>query len=176
MKSLILLRHAKAAPIQTNQQDQDRPLAARGQRDAPNIGAWIAAQDLKPDFVLVSTAARTRQTWQLVAPCLDDTPTVEERDDLYLASPEHLLSAINAVAAKKKSVLVIGHNPGLEMLAALLTNKANKDDRKRMDKKFPTAACAVITFKGSSWKTFRPGTGDLVAFQVPRDLDDEPAR
>ena len=116
----MLLRHAKS-DWSTGEPDRDRPLAARGRRQAPEAGRWLAAHLPDLDLALVSPAARTRQTWDLVAAELPAPPPVRIVDDLYAASLSELLSVVDAIDVPT-SVLV-RHNPGLEDLVARLTGE-----------------------------------------------------
>jgi phosphohistidine phosphatase len=161
--TLILLRHAKSAYPQ-GVSDHDRPLNARGRRDAPVAGSLIA--DVVPgiELALVSTARRAQQTWELARPSLQvgrqtDVP------ELYLPSPDTMLRRIRAVSAT--TLLVVSHNPGTEDLAERLTR--NTDDRayRAMVTKFPTAAFAVLE-SDAALPEWGFGTATLRAFEVGR--------
>ena len=117
-KTLILLRHAKSA-WPDNVEDHDRPLAERGRRAAPLMARWLAENGLKPSVALVSTARRTQETWALVAP---DLGKVARRDvgEIYEAPAQRILDAIHGVEPSVETLLVVGHNPGMEDLASVL--------------------------------------------------------
>ena len=151
---LILLRHAKSAWDDAGQDDFDRPLNARGRDAAPRVGAWIAAR-AAPDHVLVSAAARTRETWDRLG--LDGAPVF--RDDLYLAPAE----TIRAALPDAGTVLVVAHNPGIAEAAATLARAA--PDHPAWSR-YPTGACAILDFDGPA----TPGGGAVIDFVVPRDL------
>ncbi len=150
MKSvdLLLLRHAKSSWDDPDLSDFDRPLNKRGRHDAPRIGAEIARRNLMPDFVLCSSAQRTRETFKRLTPSLPGKPKRSFVDDLYLADEEAILGAIATLLSKTNSprVMVIGHNPGLEDLAELIADPAfsRQQDLSTMKDKFPTAALAVF--------------------------------
>ena len=174
MKRLLLLRHAKAGPDE-GQGDHARPLAGRGRRDAPAMGKAMRKAGLVPDHVLCSGAARTRETWALVAETLKAKPEVTVTDALYLAPRQTILKTVQALAGVAETVMVVGHNPGLEdCAAALLARKADAEERARRDEmggKFPTGTLAVIDCDIASWTELAPGCGALSAFIKPRDLD-----
>jgi phosphohistidine phosphatase len=152
---LILLRHAKSSWDDPSLDDHDRPLNARGRHAAPKVGAWIAARPPLPDRILVSTARRARETWEV----LGLPGAAAFRADLYLAGPE----AIRAALPAEGSALVIGHNDGLRQAAAAFCAVA---PRHPDFERFPTAACVMLSFEAAAeW-----GRGRVEDFVVPRDL------
>ena len=171
MKRLSLLRHAKSSWSEPAAKDFDRPLNARGREAAPLMGAFMARRGLVPDLVFCSTSARTRETWKLSAPKFGAEPTVELRDDLYLADPKRLLAAIRSADANASHLLVVAHNPGLEMLALQLADPDRSDGAalSRIASKFPTAALAH--FEGpSQWTDFRRDACALRLFATPKEI------
>lgn len=148
MEQLILLRHAKAEPEQLFP-DRDRPLTPRGRDAALQAGRRLAALNVQPNVALVSTARRTRETWEQVQPSL---PRLEAKfvDALYMASPETLWR--EAQAATTGSCLVIGHNPGLHELAQhLVAQSYDESAQARMlRERFPTAALAIFDLSGDT--------------------------
>lgn len=173
MRRLMLLRHAKSDWSLGGQRDHDRDLSARGREAAPKLGAYLAAHALIPDCVVVSTARRTRETWKLVAPALRArrTPVFDER--IYEASPHAIMDVIRETPASCHSLLVVGHNPGLQALALLLVKEGNQDLLDRLADKFPTSALAVIDLPIDDWVALRGGTGRLADFIVPRTLQEK---
>ena len=119
MKRLWLLRHAKSSWDEPGLADHDRPLAPRGRKAGKRMRRWAAEHDVRPDLVLCSTAVRARATLDLVAPALG-APDVEIEGGLYHAWADDLLERLRGVPPDSTSVLLIGHNPGLHDLAALL--------------------------------------------------------
>jgi phosphohistidine phosphatase len=117
-RRLILLRHAKSD--WPDVPDHDRPLAKRGRRDAPRIGRWLHEHGYQPDVVVVSDAARTRQTWDLVAPELGGSPAVRFEPRAYAASALTLLYLAQELPERYRTALLISHNPGLSELATSL--------------------------------------------------------
>jgi phosphohistidine phosphatase len=176
MLTLSLLRHAKSSWDEPGLDDYDRPLAKRGQKAAPEIGAELAAMGLRPDLVLCSGAVRARQTLSLVLSKLGPPPPEVAYDDkIYMATPAALIARLRKVAAGPRAevprhVMIVGHNPGLEELALLLVGSGAADDRARMAEKFPTAAVAVIAFNAESWARIGPGAGRLEHFITPKRL------
>jgi phosphohistidine phosphatase len=176
MPTLMLLRHAKSDWDDAKLGDHDRPLSGRGRKDAPRLGRHLRAKKWEPELVLCSTSLRTRETWDLVAPELKSKPQVYFERALYLAAWPQLLSAVQATSEKVRALMLIGHNPGMEQLAAQLTAEPRgAGERERvaaMRRKFPTCALAVIELDGA-WKGAAHGTGKLAAFVRPKDLDGE---
>ncbi len=147
MRRLILLRHAKTERDAPSGKDQDRRLDERGHRDSADIGQWLAAHDYRPDLALVSTAVRTRETWELLRTALPPT-RVKHLPALYGADTSELLSAIHGVAAKDPHcLLILAHNPGLHELALALISGGDAAGRRALDANLPTAGVAVIDFK-----------------------------
>ena len=174
MKRLLLLRHGKAEGAASD--DRKRALIPRGKTDSARIGSFLREDAYIPDTVLCSNAIRTRQTLDAVLPELQAKPAVKYLAELYLAEPELVLSLIRKSSDQVQTLLIIGHNPGLEQCAlALAAVPLEKKLRKRydvMDEKFPTCALAVIDFEVERWRDVTPGRGDLDAFVRPKDLEE----
>jgi phosphohistidine phosphatase len=159
---LIVLRHAKS-DWPEDVPDHDRPLAKRGRRDAPAIGRWLRANGYLPDMVICSTALRTRQTWQLVARQLGESPDVTFEPRAYAASAMTLLYLARELPATCQTALLIGHNPGVSDLASSLAGTSGG----RLS--FPTAGVAVLDFDGG-WAELAPDGARLAAYVIPADL------
>lgn len=170
MRRLLLLRHAKAERLQPGGRDQDRGLTERGRADAKKLGAYLARHAFVPDRAVVSTSARTRETWQLLATAFAKAPPVSLEDRLYNASPQAILQAIKDAEAKTGTLLVIGHNPGLQELASMLIASGDIDARERLGEDFPTAALAAIGFAAEDWNSVHAHGGRLEHFVTPRWL------
>lgn len=169
-RTLFLLRHAKSSWDDPASSDFDRPLAPRGLKAAPLMGTAMASRNWLPDRVLVSPAVRTRETWNLVAPHLPGSMEVAYPDELYMAAPQQILELIRSAPDTAGVLLVLGHNPGLEELAALLADDGSDADALgRMREKFPTAALARFEFRGT-WRELAPGGANLTHFVRPKDL------
>lgn len=169
MKTLLLLRHAKSSRDNPRLADFDRPLAKRGREAAPEIGQFMHQAKLLPDLVLCSTARRTQETAELALAELGRDVTLQLVDALYLASPEQILKVIHGVDAKTKTLLVIGHNPGMAQLANHLVAGGDKAAIQHLREKYPTAALAVFESDADSWTKL--DRAKLAQFVTPKDLD-----
>jgi len=123
MVHLMLLRHAKSDWSDEGLLDVDRPLNPRGRKAAPDMALWMQKHHWIPDRVLCSTAKRTRETWDRIQDSWHAKPAIHFIDRLYLASPQTILEEAMAHATGAQSLLVIGHNPGIEMLATQLSDE-----------------------------------------------------
>jgi phosphohistidine phosphatase len=170
MCRLLLLRHAKAERSKPGEKDHDRVLTPRGHNDAGKLGAYMARHNFTPDLVVVSTAARTRETWTLAAAAFADQPVVKYDGRIYEASPAAILTAIKETEPQVGTLLVIGHNPGLQELAAQLVATGGIDARQNLMENFPTAALAVIDFAVDDWSRLHAQGGRLEHFVTPRTL------
>src|SRR5579859_6878867 len=163
----MLLRHAKSD--WPDVPDRDRPLAKRGQRDAPVVGRWLRDQGYQPEIVICSAALRTRQTWDLVAPELGGSPSVTFEPRAYAASAITLLYLVRELPAACRSVLLVGHNPGVSELASTLVEAAGNETPGSPGLRFPTAAVAVLEFDGD-WSALALARARLLAYTSPADL------
>lgn len=167
-KTLILFRHAKSS-WNDNVDDHERPLAERGRKAAPLMAKWLASRGLKPTVALVSTARRTQETWSIAAPELG---RITRRDvgAIYEAPAAQILDVIHAVEPSVESLLIIGHNPGMEDLACLLMNGDGGEAGDRLRKKFPTAAMAVLSLPVDDWTEVEPHIAELTDFVTPKSF------
>lgn len=172
MKRLFLLRHAKAVPAEAGIEDFDRTLMLGGMQDAGAMARYLRKGDFRVELILCSAAARTAQTGELVVQELECE--IEYRDNLYLAEPPKILAAVRGAPASVSTLMVVGHNPGLEALAALLAREpVRRKERARheaLEEKFPTCALAILDFDVGRWRDLVPGAGKLVDFVRPKDL------
>lgn len=162
---LILIRHAKSSWSDPFADDHARVLNKRGQASAKAIGRWMVEEGYLPDTVLCSDAARTQETADLILASLDPKPRLKLSGRIYHAAPDPILDLVRKQT--DTTVAVIGHNPGIGMLANGLVQSA-PDHHRFSD--YPTCASTVIDFKGDRWAEVQPGTGRCKAFVVPRDL------
>jgi phosphohistidine phosphatase len=176
MRQLLLLRHAKAVPegdrAAPEGADHARPLDAPGIAAAVAMGRAIRTLGLAPDMVLVSPARRTMQTLDALEPW-DEMPLVEPIGGLYLATAPQILAILHGVSETVRSLMVIGHNPGLHDLALLLADGRGAAFP-RLKAGFPTCALAEFTL-AAHWSGLAEGGGRLERFLSPADLP-EPAR
>ena len=174
MKILGLLRHAKSDWDDTSQRDFDRGLNARGRKGAVAIGEHIRTHGVKWDKVLASPAVRVKLTLESALP--DVTPIYDER--LYLASFDTIVETIESLAGsgaeEAKTILISGHNPGLQdVLLELVAPGKENPLFKEAVVKFPTAAYAVLECDIAHWSELKRYCAELVHFARPRDLDPE---
>ncbi|WP_442679609.1 SixA phosphatase family protein [Sphingomonas sp. ASY06-1R] len=174
MKRLTLLRHAKSGDDGTVARDFDRPLNGKGRRAARAIGRHMRELGLHFDAVVASPAVRVAETLHEVesgyGAALD--PHWERR--LYLAPPGELLDIVQSAAPDAQSLLLVGHNPGLEQLVLTLVPSADPNSpRDEIAIKYPTASLAELEFAVDRWDAVAADGATLVRFVRPRDLDPE---
>ena len=156
-RRLIVLRHAKSA-WPDGVADHDRPLAGRGRREAPLAGRWLHEHGGPIDLVVCSTAARARQTWKKAAGELGTAPPVRVDERLYAASVRGLVTVVRESPDAARTVLFVGHNPGLEDLVWELTGAGCE---------MRTSSIAVLSGPGD-WSEVAPGWATLDAAETPR--------
>jgi phosphohistidine phosphatase len=166
-RTLVLLRHAKAEQA-PGLPDEDRPLTRRGHADSAAAGAWLAHRGYLPGLVLCSPARRTRQTWHGVAVALTDAagdidaPEVRLERNAYAGTPESLLALVQGVGEEVRTILLVGHNPAISYLSALLNPGTTTDpDGLR------TAGIAVHGVDGA-WSACAPDGAPLIASHTAR--------
>jgi phosphohistidine phosphatase len=173
MHQLLLLRHAKSSWDDPKQADRDRPLNKRGHKAAEAMRQAMLELGLAPDVVLVSPARRTLETLAALEPW-PETPLVEQVEPLYLATVPQMLGVLRDVSETVRSVLLIGHNPGMHDLAVALAGAfATGEDAHRLAEGYPTGALAEFAI-GAQWRQLDAGGGRLVRFLRPRDLPEAP--
>ncbi|MDQ1528192.1 MAG: phosphohistidine phosphatase [Microbacteriaceae bacterium] len=155
-RTLILLRHAKS-DRSGSEPDADRPLSGRGLRQAPQAGRWLADSIDSIDLAVVSPANRARHTWELASAELGTSPPIWIEDRAYGASASELLGVVRDLPDDVGTVVLVGHNPGMEDLVSLLTGESVP---------MPTSALAVIGLDGS-WSTASQSTAILRASGRP---------
>ncbi len=154
MRRLILMRHAKAERLSDSGQDHDRPLCPRGVADAQLMAHELAARGLRPDLVLVSDAARTRETWAAMATIFAEVPARFDAG-LYNAGAERLRAAVDAAEDEADTLLLIAHNPGIQLLAHdfLVEAAASAAVMARVES-FPTGTAAVFAVDAAGRPTY----------------------
>jgi phosphohistidine phosphatase len=170
-RTLLLLRHAKSSWDDSSVRDHDRPLAPRGDRAARLVAEHLRSEGLRPALVLCSSARRTRDTLELLGPAIDPDADVRIEPDLYGADAGEILDLIRTVDEAVPSVLVIGHNPGLEDLASDLAGDGEEAALDELRTKFPTAALARFDLGRSTWADLGAGAAYLTSLVLPRDLE-----
>jgi phosphohistidine phosphatase len=168
MRRLILLRHSTAEKAGAGESDRDRVLSAKGHSDAAMVGSYFANHSFRPDHVLVSPAARTRETWHQVAAALRAPPEAKFDERIYNAASQTLFSVAAKAPDEAHALLILGHNPGLHELAVMLTATGDIDIRERLRENFPTSGIAIIDFAFDSWAKLHPRAGRLEQFVSPK--------
>jgi phosphohistidine phosphatase len=162
MKTLLVLRHAKSSWSDPALDDHERPLNKRGRRDAPRMGELVRAYGLIPDLVISSDAVRARLTAEAVVEAARYPGEILLDPRLYMASPADIVSLLRTVGEKAGTVMIVGHNPGLEELVAQLTGEPQD---------LPTAALVQIVLPIDQWHDLEPSTrGTLVRHWRPKNL------
>jgi phosphohistidine phosphatase len=169
-RQLYVLRHAKSSWDEPGLDDHDRPLAARGRDAAQAMAAHVRAEGIRPELVICSSARRARETLDGV----DPTGHRLIEPGVYSAGATDLLQRLRRVPDATGSVMVIGHNPTLQMLVLCLADPGRDtlgkgSDLEAMHSKFPTAALATLRFDGG-WGELGPRRAELAGFVRPRQL------
>lgn len=172
MKTLYLLRHAKAERDASSGEDFDRALDERGRRDCTAMARFLAARGWTPDIVVASPSRRTAETVQLVASAWPATPRIEAEQSLYLAEPERIAGTVQALPDAARSAMIVGHNPGLESFAGALAERGSKPARKALNQGFPTCALAVVELDVERWTDLAVKSAQLTGLYVAKDLAD----
>jgi phosphohistidine phosphatase len=165
-KQIILMRHAKSDWSSGAQSDHDRPLNSRGRNNALRVGQWFVENDYQPEVILCSDASRTQETLELVAESsgwVEFGLKVKILASLYLASKNSIISTINETLVSTDRVMLVGHNPGMDLAFLQLYPLART---LVTDKLMTTASVAILekdTLDTEDW--------DLVSFKTPKDLN-----
>lgn len=174
MKRLILLRHAKSGWDDPVARDYDRPLNDRGRVAAASIGHWAGQNDVTVDSIVASPAVRCTETLDLFQPAAR-MATIEPHWDrrIYLASSATLIDVLRDLGDDDTSVLMCGHNPGMEdLILDLVPDDGSSPLRDLAEEQFPTAGLATIELDVAHWRDVDNRCGRLVHFMRPRDVDD----
>jgi len=168
---LMLLRHAKSSWNGPALDDRDRPLTARGKSAAQAMGRAMRSRKLVPDLVLCSPARRARDTWDLVSEQLKTGPRMVVQEDIYdFGNGGKLAGAIREHGGEAKTLLLVGHNPSTERLAARLATAGDRKLRDRLAKKYPTGALTVFESSATAWADFDEAGWTLTHFIRPKDI------
>ncbi|HEU4948522.1 MAG TPA: histidine phosphatase family protein [Kribbella sp.] len=165
-RTLVLLRHAKAVPAES-MPDFERPLADRGRADAAAAGRWLVAQGIEADLVLCSPAQRTRETWEYAASGGAVAADVWYDRRMYYGPTEELLAVIHETPSDSRTVVLVGHAPGVPWLADELALDGTSPQRVELTRKYPTCGLAVL-HTTSRWADLGADDADLVDFVIPR--------
>nr|WP_216645751.1 histidine phosphatase family protein [Isoptericola halotolerans] len=170
---MVLLRHAKAEPAAGPVPDVDRALALNGRKQAGRVGMALTSVGLVPDLTLVSSALRTRQTWELARAHLGNHGgrshlDFEVRDELYAASVGDVLELLRSVAPEVKTLLIIGHEPTMAATAAYLADKSSDDAAlAQVRVGVPTATYSVLHAAKQPWSEWTKKSATLLRVGRP---------
>jgi phosphohistidine phosphatase len=169
-RQLLLLRHAKSSRDDLSIPDHERPLSKRGRKAPEAMRHFMRSEDLIPDLVLVSPARRTMETLAALQPW-DKPPPIEAKEELYLATAPGMLQLLRNISDRVRSILLIGHNPGLQDLAVLLVGAHTKAGavKRALVKAYPTCTLAEFALT-VPWSDIGEGSGKLTRFVTPREL------
>lgn len=160
MRTLLIMRHGKSSWKDPALADSERPLKKRGRKESKSMAKLLDDKKFKPDLILCSTALRARQTAEIVVDELNFKKQVEYLDSLYMAELDVLLRVLQHLTDVER-VMIIGHNPGLESLTQLLTEKITS---------LPTASVARLKLPINNWQELSMDTrGELANLWIPRD-------
>ncbi|PYS76978.1 MAG: hypothetical protein DMF66_11785 [Acidobacteria bacterium] len=161
MKRLLLMRHAKSSWGDGSLADFDRPLNERGLKAAPLLGRFMRKQKLRPDLILCSPAERARQTVSLVVEAAGLGVPLRYDERIYEATSARLVEVVSQIEEDAGEAMLVGHNPGLEVLLERLTGESRR---------MPTAALARVALDVEKWSKVRDGAGRVELFVKPREL------
>lgn len=165
MKTLFLMRHAKSSWKDDSLADHERPLKKRGKKDIKLIAKVIKKNDLKPDLIITSSAVRAKETAELLAEAIGFKEKIVVSDDLYMGEPSDYMEILTDIKEKYGSVLIVGHNPGLEAYLQIIDGEIEA---------LPTAGLGYLMLAVDEWEDITLETmGDLVGFWKPKDLRDK---
>jgi phosphohistidine phosphatase len=173
MLRLMLMRHAKSSWSDSTLGDMQRPLNARGREASARMVRFLAKAGLEPELVLASPARRVQETIERIEPALAKAKIKTVPEVYDFGDGSRLLEAIRQHGGEAGTLMVVGHNPAIGNLAEMLVGSGEPEPRAEMARKFPTAALAVIEFKGRKWSGIGPGKGTLSRFVRPRALSKE---
>ena len=167
VKVILLLRHAKSAWDATGLEDFDRPLSERGRREAEWLGELLRVRGISPARIVCSASQRTRETLSGVIPALAREASIELTRRLYAAPMDRLLTVIAEQQSSDQSLMLIGHNPGLEDLAKMLAGAADAALVAALREKYPPAGLARFEVDADRWSGVSAANARLVGFDTP---------
>lgn len=170
MRRLMLLRHGKSA-WPDGVDDHERPLAKRGRTTCSLMGRYMVDEALLPDLAMVSTARRARESWKLVRPAFTQDIVQHDEPRIYEASADAILDVVRKTRPGVRTLLLVGHNPGLHELALKLIGEGSPSDLSRLQRKYPTAGLVVIDFKITHWSKVSATLGRLERFETPKSVE-----
>lgn len=163
MKTLLLLRHAKAQPDAPHG-DHERALTEQGKADAAHMGSFLPTLPDRIDLIVTSDARRAQQTTEIAASAAGYSGEIMEEADIYDADLDALLNVVRDLSDEASCVMLVGHNPGFEELSAALASEGARPPR------LPTCGLAHLLFEVARWGDVRPGTGKLLGVYTPKSV------
>lgn len=167
MKRLILMRHAKSSWADSDVTDIDRDLGERGRKASDDLGKWFEQDSITPDQVIISSAKRCKETWDLIAKSLSKIPDIVTEPKLYMTTIEGTLDIIKAHASGD-SVMLIGHQPTIGQLARAL--RVDPAPSHEVFDKYPTGATTILELPIDDWSEISLGTAHLEKYVTPKEL------
>lgn len=167
MRTIYLLRHAKAESASGTDHDIDRKLAPAGREACGVIGSYMKEKKYKPDFVLCSAASRTHETFELTMEAAGMSPPYQMDKKLYTTTVEQIIGRLHLLSDDIESVMVVGHNPVMHQLALTLASPAESDMRSMLEMKYPTGALTVLHFTVDFWSDISHWKGELADYMMP---------
>lgn len=164
MPRLLLLRHAKAEPARAGEKDHARVLSERGRREAAEVGRLLAQRGEHSFHVLVSTSARTVETWEIARASLEEVPYTRQLRSIFDAQADYV--DLLRQEGRAASLLLVGHNPAIQETAISLADDLESKAGRRVRQHFPPAGLAILEFDGS-WEELSPGAARLAVFIEP---------
>jgi len=165
----MLFRHAEA-DRPDNVADHERPLSVRGLEQARLMGEHIKANSLVPDLAIVSSARRTQETWSAASSEAGFSPRKVDEPRIYESTAGNLLEVLREQDAAHARIMMVGHNPGMERLAAWLLNSGDAAALARLQREFVVGGLAVLDFQVTSWKELDVRSGHLARFDTPESV------
>ena len=162
MKNLLLMRHGKSSWKDDSLADHERPLKKRGRKDSKRIAQEIENNDLYPHIILSSSAIRAKETVEIIVDALEYDNRIIFFDELYMAEPEDFIQVLSVLSDEYNTVLVVGHNPGMEAFLQIIEGDIEC---------LPTAALGHLVLVLDSWQDITLDTmGDLIGIWKPKEL------
>ncbi len=169
-KTLMLMRHAKAASDSPTGDDHTRPLNERGRKAAKSMGQHIKKIGIIPQIIISSDAQRTSETLQYIKQELGQDVITNHNPALYLATAGDILHIVNQLPEQYSHVMLIGHNPGFHLFSHALCAEGEKNLLCKLEEKFPTATLVIAKLPNMPWSQIELGTGTLTHCIRPEDI------
>jgi phosphohistidine phosphatase len=170
LKTIYLLRHAKSSWQDQEAEDLDRRLSKRGREAANAMANYLAKHGIVPAQILCSPALRTRETLERMEKKLDAAIPIRFEKGIYNAEAPALLRRLRRLSDALPSVMIVGHNPGMERLALMLTGDGEATARNKLANKYPTGTLAILTAPIDHWRDLGPERARLEVFVRPKDV------